>query len=241
MTETSLTDSAIHVQPRTELKQKLRYENIKLLAEQGQASLLVTVVNALIVYLVLSFVAGELFLLIWVSILVLLSILRMIMVSRFFHLREDSDQLVGWLTGYLVAMYGSAACWGILPLTNFFFAESWTEAFIVFTVAAMSAGALVSMYAMLSAAIPYLVITVMPMIYALASSQEPTYTAMSLLASLYLLLLVRSAFILNNRTRRTIRLEMENEELFEFLLSVKVDGMKELAHKHGKGIPTTPS
>ncbi len=212
------------------IDEKLKYESAKLLAEQGRASFLVSIVNAVIVYLVFRSLEAELLMVTWLSAIVLVSLLRAIMVSRFLQMEENDPRHGRWLLIYLVAVYFTGACWGALPLLPLFNSTSWSQAFIIFTVSGMSAGALVSLYPMRRAAIPYFILVVGPLIFVLAQSPQAETLAMALLASIYLLLLVRSAYILNSAANKTMRLELQNEELFEFLVGTKVQDGDAMTH-----------
>jgi hypothetical protein len=212
------------------IDEKLKYESTKMLAELGRASFLVSIVNAVIVYLVFRGLNAQWLMTGWLAAVVLVSLIRTFMVSRFLQMDENDPRHSRWLATYLIAVYFTGACWGILPLLPMFDATSWSQAFIIFTVSGMSAGALVSLYPLRKAAIPYLILVVAPLITVLAQSPQAETLAMALLASLYLLLLVRSAYILNAAANKTLRLELQNEELFEFLVATRDPDMDKLDH-----------
>lgn len=204
-----------------DLKASIEYETLKTLSANGASSFLISIINALIVFATLRSVESESVLSIWLGAIVLISILRSIMVGIFQRLKKDLKKLRRWLRVYLIFIYASGICWGILPLLGVFYLAPWTETFIVFIIAGMSAGGLISLYPSLLAAIPYHVLMLGPLIFVLSSSGAPAHSAMALLASLYLILLVRSTFTLNRSATDTISLEMENNELFKFLLKVR--------------------
>ena len=204
-----------------DLKARIRYETLRTMSENGVTSFLVSVINAIIVYVALYDVAEKLVLNLWLAAIVIISILRSIMIVIFHRLDRDGSRFEWWLIVYSLLVYGSGICWGILPLWDIFFMANWTEAFIVFLIAGMSAGGLVSLYPSLAAAIPYQLCILSPLIYVLASSGEPAHLAMTLLVCMFLMLLVRSTYTLNRAASASIRLEMENNELFKFLLRAK--------------------
>lgn len=216
-----MTNTAEKPAPELDLKARIQYEKLDTLASNGKASFLISIVNAVIVYFTLRDIAEEIVLYLWLAAVVLLAILRSVMVLIFNRLSRDSKHLALWTVIYILFVCGSAICWGVLPLWNLFFQAPWTESFIVFLIAGMSAGGLVSLYPSLAAAVPYQLCILLPLIYVLASSGVPSHTAMAILASLYLVLLVRSTYALNQSANATIRLEMENNELFKFLLKAR--------------------
>lgn len=204
-----------------DLETKVRYETLNTLSSSGAATFIISIVNALIVYFTLREVAEPIVLNIWFAFIVLISVLRTAMVVVFWRMDRDSPRLRLWSAIYYIFVYSSALGWGVLPLLNVFYYAGWTETFIVFVISGMSAGGLVSLYPSLHAAIPYQLFILLPLIYTLADSGAPAHTAMAILASMFLMLLLRSSYALNRAATNTIRLEMENNELFNFLLKAK--------------------
>jgi len=207
--------------PELDLKAKVRYETLNTLSASGAASFIISIINALIVYITLREMAEPIVLNVWIVFILLITSLRTVMVLVFRRLDSSSPQLDLWSAVYFVFVYSSGLGWGVLPLLNVFYSAGWTETFIVFVISGMSAGGLVSLYPSLHAAIPYQLFILLPLIYTLAGSGAPAHTAMALLASMYLLLIIRSTYALNRAASNTIRLEMENNELFNFLLKAK--------------------
>ncbi len=222
---------------RLDIGDKLYFETAKMLAEHSRLSFLVSAVNAIIVYLILRPLHVDFTMEIWVAVISLVSVGRALLASHFLQLDENSANTKQWLKLYLPAVYLSGACWGVLPLLGSFSSEAWSQAFIIFTVSGMSAGSMVSLYPMLRAALPFLLLVVLPLIYALAGSAQVEQYAMALLASLYLMILVRSAFILNAAARKILRLELQNEELFDFLSITRPDGIDAIAERHDQPKP----
>lgn len=216
-----MTDAVEKTKSQIELKDKLHYETLRALALQGRFSFVISIANALIVYVVLGQIINNNVIFAWLLVVIGITLLRVLMIAWFFRLDEESSRLRSWQPLYLLLIYLSAAAWGVLPMFNEFFATAWSEAFIIFVIAGMSAGALVSLYAMLSATIPYLLIILLPLLYVLSAGTFPAHYAMALLTGLYLLLLVRSTYALNASVRKTLRLELENEELFDFLVNTR--------------------
>lgn len=220
--------SANNKNQQTELKTKLEYETLSVLATQGQSSFFVSVANAIIVYFVLEPVSTGSLMLYWLLAIVIVSLARFIQISLFFRMEENSKRLSLWLGSYLLLIYLSALLWGGLSLTAIFQEDTQSFAFIIFIIAGMSAGALVSLYAMLRAILPYLVLILMPLIYALTVGSTGDQLGMGMLAGLYLVMLVRSAYSLNESAQKTLRLEIQNSELFDFLLKTNQGGKAEL-------------
>jgi len=215
---TNIADSST---AELDLKAKIRYETLSTLSANGTSSFLISIINAVIVYITLREVAEEVVLNIWLSAIVLISVLRSVMVAIFYKLDRNGSRYDLWTAVYVIFVCGSGLCWGFLPLWDVFFVAGWTETFIVFVISGMSAGGMVSLYPSLWAAVPYQLCILTPLIYVLSSSGAPAHAAMALLVSMYLFLLLRSTYSLNQSASSTIRLEIENEELFKFLLKAR--------------------
>lgn len=220
-----------------DIRLQLEIELLRILARQVPATFAVSIVNALIVYFVLSDVVSRQFLWPWLSATIAFNGLRLIMVIVFWRMPEDYVYGV-WKVLYLVLVYATGACWGLLAVLPVFFEVGWVQGFIVFVIAGMSAGSILSLYVMLAAAIPYFLVILGPMIFMLARAGEPHFVAMALLTSLFLVLLVRTAYAFNAVARKTVRLELENEQLFHFLLDARETHDQTLQGFHAKSDKT---
>lgn len=224
-------------QPDAELdiNSKIIYEIGERLARLGRSSFLLSLINGFLAYYVLMTVVEPMVLNLWLGALVLVTVSRAMMVSLFWRIEQSGFQFKLWLNLYLLLVYVSAVCWGVLPFFEAFQGEEWTEVFIVFLISGMSAGGLVSLYPMLRAAVPYFVIILMPLILTLGSGSRQADFAMSIFGCLYLIFLIRSAYLLNYSARKSIRLEIENEKLFDFLSTAsRGEPLKGMAEKRSK-------
>jgi len=218
-----MNEEAVATKPRIEIRDKLRYETLKALAIQGKYSFVVSLVNAVIVFIALQPLVGPDTMLLWLAIIGTLTLVRMLMIAGFFRLEETEILTGSWQEAYVFLAYVTAACWGSLPLLIEFGETQWASSFVIFVISGMSAGALVSLYAMLRVVIPYLMITLFPLLVVISSTPAEASLQMAILVSFYLILLVRSAYLLNANTQKTLRLELENEELFDFLVNARHD------------------
>lgn len=208
------------------------YEIVARLARLGRASFLLSLINGFLAYYVLRSVIDAPVLNIWLISLVLVTAARALMISVFWRIGAADFKLKIWIAFYLILVYASAFCWGVFPLFDAFQQESWAEVFIVFLIAGMSAGGLVSLYPLMSAAIPYFVIILMPLVLTLGTGTREADFAMAIFGCLYLIFLLRSAYLLNYSAKKSIRLEIENEKLFDFLSTASrgepVNGMADI-------------
>ena len=74
-----------------------------------------------------------------------------------------------------------------------------------------------SLYPLLYAAIPYILIVMLPLMIVLAQGPQLSLIVMAIMAGLFSISLVRSSFVLNKASNLAIRKDLENKELFKFL------------------------
>ena len=156
------------------------------------------------------------------------------MIAGFFRLKEIEVLTGSWQEAFIFLSLATAACWGALPLIIDFNEPQWASSFVIFVISGMSAGALVSLYAMLRVVIPYLMIILFPLIYVIASTPGAATLAMTLLTGMYLILTVRSAYTMHANFRKSLRLELENEELFDFLVHARHDPDRKFKSSHNE-------
>ena len=214
MKPTPLTSGPVSLGTQIQLNQ------LETLVRQGPATFTVSIINAVIVYFVLHGVAIPIILWSWVSSVIAFNCLRLIMVIIFWRMPADTSYR-SWTLLYLILVYCTGLCWGALPLFPVFFQQTWVQGFIVFVIAGMSAGGIISLYVKLSAAIPYFIATILPLVIVLANGEQLHHLAMAILAALFLVLLIRTTYSLNAVVRKIIRLEIENKELLDFLVDAR--------------------
>ena len=204
-----------------DLTQRINYEVIETLASLGPATFVISTINALLAFFILRITSSRLAITVWLFFMLAIIFTRLLLVMNFWHTDKEEFRIRPWIVAYLGLVYLTGAGWGLLPFTSAFAEESWAWGFIVFVIAGMAAGGLMTLYVMLSAVIPYLVFIMLPLIFVLASGDKPADFAMSVLGGLFLVTMVRSSYYLNNMVNRVIRLDAENQHLFEFLLKAR--------------------
>ena len=204
-----------------DLDSRVQYEVLETLASLGPATFVISAINAGLAFYILRESAGSLLMLVWLLFMMAVIFSRLLAVLIFWRTRQEKLRLRGWFAVYLPLVYITGIGWGLLPLTPAFDNDPLSWGFIIFMISGMATGGLTTLYVKKSLVIPYLVLILMPLTFALASGERPADFAMCILSGLYLVTLVRSSYYLNNMANRTIRLDAENQHLFEFLLKAK--------------------
>ena len=193
------------------------YAVVDRLAHLGKSSMLMSTIIALLVCAALWEQAEKPVLLIWIGIILGCVAIRAALIMSFWRMNINDSCLRSWIRKYVFFICLSAACWGFLPFFEAFRTTDWTKSFLIFVAAGMSSGGLASLYPLLYASIPYILIIMIPLMIVLAGGPEPSVIIMGVMAALYTIMLVRSTFVLNRSSNQAIRQEIENKELFKFL------------------------
>ena len=193
------------------------YKIIDRLAHQGKTSMATTVVTALLVCVVFWGRVEMWLLVTWIVALLTTVLIRAALIRQFWQMDLEKSCLSCWARRYVFLIYCSASCWGFLPLLDIFSSQDWARSFLIFVAAGTSSGGMVGLYPLLSAAVPYVLIVLLPMIIVLAQGPQLSLIVMAIMGSFYCISLVRSTFVLNKASHETIRKELENKELFKFL------------------------
>jgi len=201
----------------TDTEVQIRTQLIELLFRNAPLSYSITLVNSVLVFLVLKDYIPRLELILWLTAMIAVTLLRLLIVSAFWSRKPGPGHIDTYKNLLLAGTHISAALWGVLILIPAEYSVDWIESFIAFVIAGMSAGALLSLSPLLGAAIPYLLLILMPLAIFFYQQSDFSHLAMGLMATFYLILLVRLVFGNHQLLSATLRQDIENRNLFSFL------------------------
>jgi len=206
-------------------------EQIEILFRNAPTTYTITLFNCLVVFFVLRDHIEADYIFFWFCSLAFLIVMRIFTISIYWRRTGELRRSQYYFYLYILLMHCSAMVWSLLvylPLTS---EIVWMHAFISFVIAGMSAGAMVTLSASLMASIPYLILILVPFCYYFMAFNTPPHQGMSIMAGLYLLLLIRLAFQINRNTKSAITTRFENEELYQFLKKASRDVFVEFLEK----------
>ncbi len=203
----------------TDTESQTRTQLIELLFRNAPLSYSITLVNSVLVFLVLKDYVPRLELILWLTAMIAITLVRLFIVSMFWSRKPGSGRMETCKNLLLAGTHVSAALWGVLILIPGEYTVGWIESFIAFVIAGMSAGVLLSLSPLLGAAIPYLLLILMPLTIFFYQQADFPHFAMGLMATFYLILLVRLVFGNHQLLAATLRQDIENRKLFDFLES----------------------
>ena len=199
------------------LDQLFYYAVIDRLAHLGKSSMLMSAIIALLVCAALWEQVEKPVLSIWLGLVLACLLIRAALIIQFWRMNISDSCLRSWIRKYVFFICLSAACWGFLPFLQAFQTTDWARSLLIFVAAGMSSGGLASLYPLIYASIPYILIIMIPLMIVLAGGPDPSLIIMGIMSALYTIMLVRSTFVLNRSSNHAIRQDIENKELFKFL------------------------
>lgn len=207
---------------------------IEMLFRNAPTTYYITLFNTLVVFLVLREYIDADYIFFWFCALAFLILLRILVATIFWRHSEDPRRSQKLYYFYLVLMHCSALVWGLLVYLPLSSDIIWIHAFISFVIAGMAAGAMVTLSVSLLASIPYLVLILVPFSYYFLAFNTMPHQVMGIMALLYLLLLVRLAVEINRNIKSTIKIQSENEELYQFLKKASRDAFFQFLEKNNR-------
>jgi len=209
--------------PTETIEYKVRTRLIELLFRNAPLSYTVTLINAVLVMLVLDDYVPGIELLIWLITIILITLLRLVLVSAYWNAKHPYDQITFYKNMHLVGVYATAVLWGVLIYIPGQHSEFWIESFIAVVIAGMTTGAVLALSPLLSAVLPYLLLILLPVAGFFFLSGDFRHFAMGLMVTFYLLLLTQLVFRNHKMLAETIRQEIEAKTMFQFLEKAKLE------------------
>ncbi len=189
--------------------------------DQQPGAILAHVANSVLLALFLEQAWLELWVVAWVTALLLVSALRGAVWQRYRHgVSHMSDAKTAGRTLTAIALI-SGALWGLPGLMEFAAYPLALQGFIIFVLAGMSAGAVATLSAHLPAFYGFIIPALLPLIGRLLLHNEPLYGAMGLMGAVYLVVLATTGVNLNRSLTQSLRLQMEKTDLVEDLMEAR--------------------
>ncbi|MGL4396412.1 MAG: response regulator [Hyphomicrobium sp.] len=194
---------------------EIRRTQVAMLYEQLPLGLAATLVNALLLSIILSEVVPTTLTSGWLSLIVIVSAGRMVLLKRFrsASATATSAEFELWHTRFFLGAAASALVWGLSGVLLFPTESYQHQAFIGFVLAGMAAGASGSMAADDRVFRCFLVVTVAPYMIRLALAGSPVNLAMATMCLAFIAALSVSSRKTSRVTTDALRLRYENREL----------------------------
>lgn len=197
----------------TDAERRVLAEQVRMLYSNAPMTYRVSVVNACLVYGVLGLYLPQERMLAWLALVLTITLGRYVVVALYW--RNDAPQDPRrWAQFVRLGAMLSGLAWGSLITVPGVGAPIWIQSFISFVIAGMSTAALISLSALRSIAVPHIILILLPLPITLAIHGDTPRLAMAVMATFFLLLLIRLAYRIYDIIESGIRLKQQNEEMF---------------------------
>lgn len=181
----------------------------------------VSVTNAVILVYVLWGVVDGVMLLSWLSAVAAVFAARLLLASAYARAKPGPGESRAWARRLIAAVAMAGACWGALGSVLFPGGGSAHQILVSFTIAGMSAGALVPLSPLFSAYALYLLASVTPLAVTLVLQGGEAYPVMGLLCLIYLVGLLIFGRQSHLSVLETLRLKYDKERLIAELTAAR--------------------
>lgn len=182
-------------------------------------AIIATFINSIILAIVLWPVIEHHIIIIWLSSLILLSLVRGISAYRYKILSPSTDKAELWCQRFLIGSVLASIIWGSSSIWLFPTEDLARQVFLAFVLGGMAAGAVTSLSTIKLAVYIYLGFTLIPLLIRFFYSGTELSIAMGTMVLLYFIVLFQSANRNHNSSKQNICMRIENikqaEELKE--------------------------
>ncbi len=207
------------VSPRVD-PQQLLDEQVKLLYAALPMGMLAGLVNATILLFIQWSVIEQRVLIAWFVILILTTLARYGLVYAYRRARPSPGEAAYWARLFTLGTTVSGAVWGSAGVF-LFPAELAHQIFIIFILAGMTAGAVVSFSALWEVGLLFIVLTLAPLSARLFIEGQGMHMAMGGMSLLFMTLMVLTTRRMYQTTLTSLRLRFENSDLVDVLVRSK--------------------
>ncbi len=216
--------------PTRALGTRLRVEQVRLLYANLPAALTAALINGFILFIVQWETVSRASLALWLGAICAVTLFRFGTVAVFRRGELTPANISRWSAWFMFGAVLSAGVWGSAGMV-LFPEELANQIFVIFVLAGIAAGAVVSYSAQLSVALMFVVLALTPLTTRLIIEGHNIHFAMGTMSSLFLLMMVITARRMYGTTLMSLRLRFENQELIDRLAreNAETDGLnKEL-------------
>jgi diguanylate cyclase (GGDEF)-like protein len=196
-----------------ETKNKINSELLNQAYEQSKISIPVSMLIALCAVLGLRGLA-PLTLLTWSLFFLVLSATRIVLLFVHRYQRKKPHyQLIFWQRLYFCCVVLTAITWLLLIMLFFPKSNNWQQILCILAIAGMSSAASIAFCAVLSAAISFSIITIVPLLIQLSRANKPFDLLFVFALAVYLVYLILTSIRSRQFLENTFRLRFENDFL----------------------------
>jgi two-component system cell cycle sensor histidine kinase/response regulator CckA len=197
--------------------ERLYIDQIQQLTGQTPLGASVSIINSFILSLVLWSVISSVRIIVWFSLILGISLIRIILHKRYKEQISDLKTAINRKNYFLIYLTVSGIVWGSAGIILFPSSSIGHQVFIAFVLGGMVAGSVGVYSALKTAFLAYSVPTLFPIIFMLSSVSDSIHRAMASMAGLFWLAMFITVKKLNVEVIKSLDLKYENIELVSSL------------------------
>ncbi len=198
----------------------IRAEQVRLLYANLSGGLLASLFNALLLIFVQRNVIAHSVLWMWFAAVAGITLFRYVLQRRYFAEANAAANSLRWETWFSLSTAVSGLAWGAAGVF-LFPRELAHQVFVVFVLAGMTAGAVVSYSALVRMALYFVLPALLPLTVRLLFVGQSMPFAMGMMSFLFIVLMLATAQRMSVTTSNSLRLRFENSDLVAVLAREK--------------------
>jgi PAS domain S-box-containing protein len=202
-------------------REQLYTEQVRQLYVHEPVGLIATVVNASILIFIQWRVISHSLLLVWFSLIFLITLIRAVHFYRYRRTSLTSDNARRWGNSFIMGIGISGIAWGAAGIFLFPGNMIAHQIFPAFVLGGMVAGATAAFSALKTAFFAYTLPALIPIIIKFFSIADNLHAAMGVMILLFLILMIVTALRIHKMGVTSLLLRFENKNLIDFLSQAK--------------------
>ncbi len=202
---------------------QLYAERVRLLYSNAPLGIIATLINSAVLVFVLRNVVSHRVLAVWSVCILLVSIARLVQLSRFRHALSESSHVGRWGKWFVIGLALSGIIWGSAGIVLYPVESTTHQEFLAFVLGGMAIGAAGAFSVVMSAFIAYTLPSLAPLIVRFLAAGDEIHMAMGGMSLLFVVLITGIALRINRVTLASLLLRLEKNELVLYLSSAKDD------------------
>ncbi len=198
-------------------------EQVRLLYGNALVGLIGTLINSTILVFILRSVVPHRILIVWFACIQLISLARLVQVTRFKRVPAESSEVGRWGTWFVIGMALSGIVWGSAGIFLFPVESIIHQAFLAFVLGGMAIGAAGAFSVVMPAFVAYALPSLTPLIVRFLAVGDEIHLAMGGMVLLFAVLITGIALRINRVTMASLLLRFEKNSLVADLSSAMND------------------
>jgi PAS domain S-box-containing protein len=180
-----------------------------------------TLVNACILVVIQWKLVGHPVLYAWFGLIVGIIFGRIVLARQFCHRPPSPSETRFWRNLFLAGIFATGSAWGLGGILLLPSGSNAHQMFTAFTIGGMVAGASAVFAAFRAALFAFSLPAMLPMIVYFLTFQDEIHIGMSVMSTLFLMLMIGTGFRNNNVIDASIKLRFEKQGLLDYLAEAK--------------------